>query len=471
MSAVLAQTSVSDTSSTTISDVLAGHLAALRFEDLPSESVAAAKRFMLDTLAVAWAGSSAPGCAEAREVLLEEGGRELSTVWAYGDRMPPGAAAFLNSMFGAALDFDSLGRDAPSHVYIVVLPAALALAEREHASGRLFMAALVAGVDLMSRLGASCEVHGTPHKGWSYTCVHGVLGAAAAASVILRLDREQTRHALGIAYAQAAGTQQAFIEPSLTKRMQPGFAARSGVLAALLAARGITAPREIIEGQCGLFPMYQPGDVARLLHGLGTSFESGAFTIKKFPSCGCNHAAIEGALRLAREHDLAPDDISDIEVVISPFMNKLVGGAFEPDADPQVAAQFSIQYSIACAIVRRKFGLAELETSVVHDRDIGALLERVRVIVDPDNRGKRGPMTLRMHSRSHGMLSCTVEHVPGSDEAPMTEQEIMEKGFDCFGLGVRPLSRESAQQLTSRILEIDTLSDMGLLFDGIDEGG
>src|SRR3990172_125898 len=115
-----------------VTRTLAPHSAALRYDDLPDYAVRAAKQFMLDTLAVAWAGSNAPGCVQAHALLADEAGRPDSTVWAYGNRLPAGSSAFLNSMFAAALDFDSLGRDSPVHVNIVVLPAALALAERAH---------------------------------------------------------------------------------------------------------------------------------------------------------------------------------------------------------------------------------------------------------------------------------------------------------------------------------------------------
>ena len=112
------------------------------------------------------------------------------------------------------------------------------------ASGADFLAALVIGSDVMCRLGAAAR---HPHRGFHYTSAFGVFGAAAAASRLLRLDAARTRHALGIAFIQACGTQQANIEPSLTKRMLSAFAARAGVYAALLAQRGITAPSEVFE--------------------------------------------------------------------------------------------------------------------------------------------------------------------------------------------------------------------------------
>ena len=297
-----------------LTERFAEHLARVRYEDIPPASTVAAKQFMLDTLAVGWAGSDSTGCNEARQVCMEQSSTGRSTVWAHGDRLAAPASAFLNGMYAAALDFDSMGRDAPTHVNAVVLPAALAMAERERSSGKDFLTALVLGADVMARMGAACEAGGVPHKGWYYTSIHGVFGAAAAGAKLLGLDAAATGHALGLAYSQASGTQQSHIEQSLTKRMQSGFAAQAGVMSALLAQRGIGAPREVIEGKFGLHAMYHSGDTGRLLHALGERFENTGFSIKKYPSCGANHTAIEGALQLVERHDLHAGDIDSMEV-------------------------------------------------------------------------------------------------------------------------------------------------------------
>lgn len=455
------------TESKHVSAELAAHIAQTSDDAIPADACEAAKRFMLDTMAVAWAGSDAPGCDGAYQVLAEQGGIAESTVWAYGVRLPASSAAFLNSMFGAALDFDSMGRSVPSHVNIVVLPAALAVAQRTHASGKEFLSALVLGCDLMYRMGAASQVLNQAHRGWFYTSVHGVFAAAAACARVLKLDKNATMHALGIAYSQAAGTQQANIEPSLTKRMQSAFAARGGVFAALLAQRGITAPQAVFEGQHGLFAMYQNSSIDRLLDGLGRRYENGEFSIKKFPSCGCNHTAIEGALRIASEYDMRPQDIDGMEVEISPFMNRLVGGVFDPSGDPQAAAQFNIRYSIACAIIRRKFGLTELETAVVCDPAIAALAARTTVIVDPENKGSRGPMILRVRSKRHGEIVCRVENEPGSEQSPLSDAEIAAKCRECFALGVRPLTAAQTDSILERIARLELVPDMAGFFAGI----
>ena len=152
----------------TVSGRLAQHVVTTQFEDIPAAAMRSAKRLALDTLAVAWAGSAAPGVREARELLAEEGGRPESTVWAFCGRLPARAAAFINSASAAALDYDGMRATERGSVHSdsVVLPAALALAERAHAGGREFLAALVLGNDVVTRLGAASQL---PHKGWYHT--------------------------------------------------------------------------------------------------------------------------------------------------------------------------------------------------------------------------------------------------------------------------------------------------------------
>jgi 2-methylcitrate dehydratase PrpD len=315
--------STREKSADALSQQLADYIVSTRYDAIPNEAREAAKLFMLDTLAVSWAGSDAPGCREVHQLLVDEGGRADATAWAYGGRLPVTSAAFLNGMSASALDYDSIGRGAAVHINIAVLPAALAIAERCRSTGNDFLTALVIGADVMYRLAAALK---RPNRGFHYTAAIGVFGAAAAASRLLGLDAMTTRHALGIAFIQSSGTQQANIQPSLTKRMLSAFAARAGVYAALLAQRGITAPSDVFEGRFGFFQLYQDGDPTKVLEGLGSRFHNMNVSIKKYPSCGCNHTAIEATLKLVREHNLKPEDVLSIEATITPYIERIVGG-------------------------------------------------------------------------------------------------------------------------------------------------
>lgn len=448
----------------TISHQLATYAAGIRYADIPAATIDGMKRLMLDTLAVSWAGSDAPGCREAHALVAEEGGRADSTAWAYGGRLPAASAAFINGMSSSALDYDSIGVGASVHKYISVLPAALAVAEREHASGEDFLTALAAGTDITYRLAAASDV---PNRGFHYAAVFGVLGAAAAAARLLKLDALETRHAIGIAFIQACGTQQANIDPSLTKRMLSAFSARAGVYAAQLAQRGITAPAQPIEGKFGLYRLYQNGDPDKLLDALGTRFESASSSIKMYPSCGCNHTTIAGMLDLIHRHDLKADDVESVDVTVTPYIERIVGGPYDPSGDAQVAAQFSIRYTIACLLVRRKLGLAEIQADAARDPEINRHVGKVNVLIDQTKNGFRGPVALRIKTRMHGEISTRVEHVPGSPQTPVSDAEIQRKFDECFRCGVRPLNDGQLALLTSHVRDVERIADMSTFFSSV----
>lgn len=448
----------------TVTHRLAQHIVETPYAAIPEASLTAARRFMLDTLAVAWAGSDAPGCREAHALLADEGGRTDSSAWAYGGHLPAMSAAFINGMTSAALDYDAIGSGASVHVNITVLPAALAMAERLHVSGKDFLAAYVIGADLTYRLAAAADV---PNAGFHYVPIYGVFGAAAACARLLKLNVLQTRHALGIAFMQASGTQQANIDPSLSKRMMSAFAARAGVQAALLAQRGITGPAQAIEGKFGLFKMYQDGDAALVLDQLGSRFDNVLGSIKMYPSCGANHTSIAGALALIHRYGLKADDVLSVDVTMPPYTARLVGNAYDPGGDAQVAAQFSVRYTIACLLVRRRLGLAEIQEDAARDGEINRHVGKINVHIDDSQKGTRGPIVMRMSTTTHGDISTRVEHVPGSLEMPVADAEVQQKFDECLRRGARPLRDAQIEALAARVRSIDQSQDMYLFLKDI----
>src|SRR3954471_1803068 len=459
MTTSTARAAAGDTRS--ISQSIAEHVVGCDYAALPASSITAAKTLMLDTLAVGWAGTTAPGAPEAHALLKDEGGRAGSSLWGFGGKLAAAAASFLNGISGGALHYDGVNT---VHADIVALPAALAVAERERASGKDFLAAYIIGSDLCSRFGGSIT---GAHKGWFTTSIYGAFGAAAAAAKLLKLDATATRHALGIALSQSAGTQQSNIEQALTKRLQGALSARAGVFSAQLAQRGITAPREAIEGKFGLYALYQEGNPLKILDGLGQRFEHENTAIKKYPCCACAHASLEAALGLIREHDLKPADVTGMEVTHSTFMHRLVGSQFNPGDNPQVSAQFSVQYALACALLRRRMSVADLEDSAILDPAIQPIAERIHIVVDDALKSSRAPASVKIMTRQHGTLARTTEKFPWSPEDPPAPAALQEKNDACFAAGVAPLDAAKRARLTERMRDIENVPDMSRFFAGI----
>lgn len=449
--------------SLSLTEALAAFVVETSYHALPAEIVAATKRRVLDTVGVAWAGSIAPGCEAARKTVLAEGAEGVCTLWASGERVGSRGAAFVNSMHAAALDYDSVYERGSVHPDIVTVPAAWAVAEQVGADGRAFLTAVAVGNEIACRLGAA-NLH---NQGWFYTSVHGVFAAAAAAAKLLGLDRDGVANALGLALGRAGGTQQALIEKSLAKRAQSGFAAEAGVFAAQLAAAGISGPREAIEGKFGLHALYGEGDAELLIDGLGRHYESLAVAIKKYPSCTANHVPIALLIEIADANDLGADDVVGIEIALSPFADQLVGAAFDPSDNPQVAAQFSIHYSAASALVRRRLGIAEIQPEAVCDPMIADFMTKVAVVVDAANGGKFAPAGVRVKTSSGETIDRRLDHVPGTLENPLSDAQVAAKFRDCAAFGVKPLSAADADGLAAALDRMVESGGLGGVFAGI----
>jgi 2-methylcitrate dehydratase PrpD len=336
----------------------------------------------------------------------------------------------------------------------------LALAERERLSGREFLTAYAAGSEILVRL--SLAIRARP--GWFYSSVLGVFGAAAGAARALRLDAGRTRHAMGVALSRAAGTQQTLFERSLTKRLQSAFAARDGVEAALLAACGVTAPAQMFEGAAGFSALYGEIDAAIALEGLGREFHFTALTMKKYASCYCNHAAIQAALDLVHRHGLRAAEVREAAVRITPFMARLVGAPYDPGDNPQVAAQFSVQYSVANVFLRGRFAVEDILPTAATDPEVCALASRVRVEIDSTQAGKFLPATVRVRTASGAVLEATATQLPGTPLNPMPEAELHAKALACLGTGVQPIQQDAARRFAERIAALDTVTDMREFF-------
>ncbi|MFZ5780157.1 MAG: MmgE/PrpD family protein [Pseudomonadota bacterium] len=445
-----------------ITDQLASHIASVRYESLPPDVIAATKRLIIDTLGTGFAGAGEPGCAAVAETVLADGAAPHATLWSTGERTSVMGATLANGTCAAALDYDSLHFDGVIHPEIVTVPAALAIGEREGRSGRDLITAVAVGGDLMCRLAMSTG----RNAAWFVTSTNGTFGAAAAAAMMLGLNQAQCRDALGLALCQASGTIQAVLEKTLAKRMQSAFAARSGVLAAELARRGVTGPVEALEGQAGYYAAFEAGDADVLLADLGRRYETLNTGMKKFPSCACNHAAIQASIDLSRSHAIAPESMERVRVRITPYMQQVVGGAFDPAGDLQVAAQFSVKYSVACALLRQELVLSDLTNDRVLEPRVRALADRIEIEVDPRNTGFLSPATVFVESGGK-IFERTIDVVPGSAQAPLSDREVAAKFDDCMSYGAARGTTINAMRLFDDLSALEEVEDLKAMMSSV----
>ena len=449
---------------------LVRHVVSTRYEDLPSDVVEITKQHVLDQLATTVGGSGAPGCVELLELLREWGGREESTIPVHGFKVPAPSAARAIATMGHALDYDDCDDRNGMHGGVAPISAGLAIAERKGGvRGKEFLAAVAVGIDVSLRLALS-QTPVRPidiNDGWFNTQLYGYIGAPVTAGRILGLGEEEMIHAIGIAYQEATGTNQTVWDGALTKRMGPGFAARAGVEAPLLAQRGVTGTRHTLEGTAGLFHMFGEYDPAVLMADLGTRFLGSEVSFKPWPSCRQNHPFDEAALALTRENGFKAEDIAE---VIAYHGEAACANArpIELRRRPPniVFAQFSIPWNIAVALVYGELRIQNFSPEGIKDPAVLEITERISCQLD-DSLTRRTPIqpaVVEVLTKDGRRLSKRVEHAYGHPEKRMGWEAFGDKFRDCAAWAARPLSSDKVETVIETVKGLEQLDDVaGLL--------
>jgi 2-methylcitrate dehydratase PrpD len=446
----------------------------IRYQDLPDFTIERAKLFLLDTIGVAFAGRHAEGVDGVLEMVRELAGTPQAKVFGVNLKVPAPLAAMTNSLMAHARDFDDLYEPGGAHVNITVVPAAIAAAQKKGGvSGENFLISLIAGVDLVCRLGVAMPVY----RGWHVSATFGVFGAALASGLILDLTPQQLANALGLAYSRCAGTRQGRLEGTLAKRLQPALACQSGVMAALLGQKGITGPKEWLEGTWGLVKVYgddhsDPSDLAveKLKNNLGKEFYGDGLSFKLYPCCKVTHTSIEAALSLKKEHNLRVEEIERVSVNVSPGAYNTVGQPFEIRTDSQVDAQFSIPYTVALALTDGQVSLSGFEPNRILDPRIKDFAKKVYVKADPEMRDISANMvnlaTKMVIHTPRGSFLKELSICKGHPSNPPQTGEVIEKFKECVRYG-RSLSEDQIESTVQLLFDIENLTDVDLLFDNL----
>jgi 2-methylcitrate dehydratase PrpD len=423
--------------------VYADFSSALTFADLPASASAAARMNVYDTLACALAGFRAPGVQEVMEVVRDwEGKAECHVLWS-DLRVPAPNAAWVNGIMAHACDYDDTHDKAILHGGISVVPAALAAAEiaGRPVSGEEFHTAVASGLELICRLGVATRI-GLIEAGFIYSALFSYFAATAAAARVLNLSTEETINAIGIAYTQASGTHQVTRDGAITKRMQPGFGARAALTAIALARKGIRGAQNVFEGIDGLGRTYlqESLDSEVLRANLGRQFHFEELSYKPYPCCRMNHCAIDAALEIRSRSGFDWTRVTEVRVNINSQGNQAVGTPLEVRRAPTtvVHAQFSICYTIACALVNGSVRLSDFTADALKRPEVLALAAKVTPVVDPELERAMGrnvtPARLEIVA-GDTVYRAQVTEAKGNFTAPMSAQDMRRKLQDCLAFG------------------------------------
>jgi 2-methylcitrate dehydratase PrpD len=466
-------------------EVYANFSSALDPASLPASVRAAARLNVIDTLACSIAGFRAPAVQEVLELVRDWGGKPEAQVLWTDVQVPAPQAAWINGIMAHACDYDDTHDQAILHGGISVVPAALAAvgvatSSGLKVSGRDFYAGVVSGLELICRIGVATRI-GLIQAGFIYSALFSYFAATAAAARVLRMSPRQTHDAIGIAYSQAAGTHQVTRDGALTKRMQPGFGARAALTSVAMARKGVRGAQRVFEGVDGLGRTYLQSqlDSALLRDGLGQRWHFEDLSYKPYPCCRMNHSAIDAALQLRTQPGFDWRRVGAIRVFINSQGMQAVGVPLEVRRAPStvVQAQFSICYTVACALVNGAVGLHDFEAGAFSRPEVSGLAVRVTPVVDDEFERRFGrhvtPARVEATMADGRVFSAQVLQAKGCLDTPMSHADMRRKLEDCLAYGGFDRARVGAFDAAVEVLEqsTDVAADLGRLVAGVKATG
>lgn len=434
--------------------VLGRFVAGVQAEHLPEEARQAVSLRMLDTLAAAASGVQQG--AERGLLGLLPGDGPIA-VWGTTARRGLRDAVIINSAVSHSAYFEDGCRYTGGHPSSALIPAAFALACERGSSGAELVAAIVAGYEVFLRLGRAIYPS-TVQRGFQSTAILAAPATAAAASVLLRLPAERAAHAIAIACSHGAGLKEA-LKNAGSQPLQVGRSSEGGLLSALYAAQGADGVPDVIER--GFFKAYAGTASADIVtRGLGLQWGIGNTYLKMHGGCRGNHAPVDAAAGLMREHGLAPRDIASMDVRVDTVT--LAAEVAEPANADQ--AKFSIAFSIAAKLLKGDAMPRRYSDAALADPEMRALMARIRVCADaaldegyPDRRGAMiGARTVDGRE-----LDYALDRALGEPEQPYAQADIERK----FDLTAGALYGPSAGRIKDMAMSLPALPGLTPLND------
>ncbi len=449
-------------------ELIAQYLSNTRYEDIPNRVMNVVKNIVLTIVGTTIAGAREEGCEALASLVKDWGGRKEATILIHSDKVPACNAAFVNSAMARVLDFcDSM---LPGmHVGSSSVPTALATAELVGGcSGKEFLTAIALGTEVAARLNSI-----SVYDGFDPTGVCTIFAAAAIAGRMLRLDSQQMMNALALAFNKAGGSFQSNIDGSMAVSMIQGFVSQGGIICAELARRGITGPKNFIEGIYGFCHLYakdkyKPGTVIK---DLGQRFDMEKTWFKRYPSCGGTLAPIEAMRYFVKEKDLSPENVTQIDVKVSPLVYNLVGHEFKIGDNPKVSAQFSIQYCVADALLRKSSKLCHFDESYIREPKIMELSKKIHVSSEPSLDDPKKPESIlaaymEVTTKNGSVYHKTVDFPRGLPANPLTNEEHMERFLDCVNYNAPDfLSPTRIGEIISIVGDLEAVKDIRSLIN------
>lgn len=451
----------------TLTHKLAQFTVDLAYDDISADAIAAAKRFIFDSVGCALGGLKQHDPAIYMDVLRLLGGEKQATVLGTGERMNLVQAVLVNSLLIRVMDYNDIyWMQDPSHPSDII-PAAISVGENLGSSGRDVLTAIVIAYEIEMRL---CEfaVPGIRERGWHHATLTQ-FASPYTAGKLMGLDVDQLVHAAGISGCAHNSTGSVTAgKLTMMKNTVDPLATAAGVEAALLARGGYTGPEHAICGKEGLMHVLgEAWDEDKLVGGLGESFRITQCGMKAYPTEALTHAPITATLKIIRDHDLAADDIASVTVKTIARAADILSDPSKYDPQSKETADHSLPYCLAAACARARVTPMEFKDDAIHDPAIRHFLPLIKVTAEPEYEAlfpAKQPNHVTIETTDGRSFAEYVEYPVGHAKMPMGKTDLVQK---FTALAAPEMSEAKVGEVYDLIMRFDELDSMAPFFDAI----
>ena len=440
----------------TAAQTLAEFATRLQYESIPADVIERAKACVIDTVGACTYGSTLPWSKIVIGYAEQYGQGGQSTILGTSKKVHAPLAALANGALAHAFEMDCLVQpSAGVHPGASLTAPGLAIAQEVGANGKDFITAVVAGGEVMHRIGDASK-QSTEHIGFHAPGVTGAFGGAVIAGRLLKLTAEQMANALGIAGSLGCGLLE-FSKSGggMVKRLHLGRAAESGVLAATLAKNGFSGPAMVLEGKFGYMNVFcHEGDAARLTAGLGEVWKMLTLTLKRYSCHVTSHVPVTAALELKEKHKIAGDDVASITIEGS---EKMFSHHNILEPQDMTMAQYSAPFNVALSFYRNPRDPSVFSEESRNDAKIRALCRNVKVVVRKDP-VKNNPLASRVTVKLKDGREFTLDlpHFPGMPQQPLSHDQLREK----FTTITKSVLGAGAEKIFAEFSAIEKIANM-----------
>jgi len=358
-----------------LTETLSKFVVQSQIEDFPDEVIETSKKCFLDWIGVAIGGMKDPSVEMLVNLIKEIGGKKQARILGYGMKTSILNAALINGIMSHILDYDDAHSESRSHPSSPLIPALLSMAEYKKSRGRDLITAVVLGFEVGTRIGLGLGK--TYYEmGWHATSILGRFGSAAGVGKLLKLNEKQLARAIGLAATQAGGLRRVF--GTMGKPFHAGKASMDGMLSALLASRGFSAPEDVLDGKSNFLEIFSGGyDPNRITQGLGIEYQVLKDSFKPYAACLLIHPAIDGLIWMREQGGFELDSVDQIDLEVSPLCMTVTDN---PDPKNGLDGKFSIYFCAALALAEGRVQEGQFTQEKIKDRRVRDFMRKMKVL-------------------------------------------------------------------------------------------